>query len=107
MISPTRTPACLRCFAIRFSLALMIVCGHHRYFAGCGSGLVTSGAFSGNLLGGGGLTGSRVGDTGSSRGMTVYLLTGSPICATADLPWWMASVPPLTDIRQLLEGHAV
>jgi hypothetical protein len=26
-----------------------------------------------------------------------------PICATADLPWWMASVPPLTDIRQLLE----
>jgi hypothetical protein len=62
----------------------------HRYSAGCGSGLVTGGAFWGDLLGGGGLTGSAVGDTGSSRGMTVYLLTGSPICATADLPWWMA-----------------
>jgi hypothetical protein len=39
---------------------------------------------------GGGRTGSRVGGTGSSSGMIVYLLTGSPICATADLPWWMA-----------------
>jgi hypothetical protein len=56
------------------------------YSAGCGSGLVTGGAFCGDLLGGGGLTGSAVGDTGSSRGMTVYLLTGSPICPTADLP---------------------
>jgi hypothetical protein len=68
-----------------------------------GSGCVTGRVFSGDLRGGGRVTGSRVGDTGSSRGMTVYLLTGSPICATADLPWWMASVPPLTDIRQLLE----
>jgi hypothetical protein len=63
--------------------------GHHRYSAGCGSGFVTGGALWGNLLGGGGLTGSAVGETGSSRGMTVYLLTGSPIRATTDLACWM------------------
>jgi hypothetical protein len=73
----------------------------HVSYAGCGSGLVTGGAFSGGFLGGGNLTGSAVGDTGSSSGMTVYLRTGSPICATAELPWWMASVSPLTDVRQL------
>ncbi len=56
---------------------------HDGYRTGSGAGLVT-GAFSGNV--GGGVTGSRVGDTGSPRGMTVYLLTGSPICPTADLP---------------------
>jgi len=67
---------------------------------GSGSGLVI-GAFSGNF--GGGITGSRVGETGSSRGMTVYLLTGSPICPTADLPWWMArkNFVPESDLRQL------
>jgi hypothetical protein len=40
-------------------------------YAGCGSGLVTGGALSGDLLGGGGTTGSEVGDTGSSSGTTV------------------------------------
>ncbi len=70
---------------------------------GSGSGLVT-GVFSGDLAGG--FTGSRVGGTGSSRGMTVYLLMGSPICATADLPWWMArkKFPPERDVRQLVAG---
>jgi len=38
------------------------------------------------LLGGGGITGSAVGDTGSSRGMTVYRLTGWPICPIAIPP---------------------
>jgi hypothetical protein len=42
-----------------------------RYFAGCGSGLVTGGGLLGALLGGGGITGSAVGDTGSSSGITV------------------------------------
>jgi len=55
------------------------------YFTGSSSGLITGPGLVGALLGGGGLTGSAVGDTGSSRGMTVYLLTGSPICPTADL----------------------
>ncbi len=59
----------------------------HRYRTGSGSGSVTGGAFSGDFWGGGGVTGSRVGDTDSSRGMTVYLLTGSPIRGTADLSW--------------------
>ena len=54
-----------------------------RYRTGSGSGFVT-GVLSGDF--GGGPTGSRVGDTGSSRGMTVYLLMGCPICATVDLP---------------------
>src|SRR6266516_4101253 len=68
---------------------------------GSGSGLVT-GVFSGELAGG--FTGSRVGGTGSSRGMAVYLLMGSPICATADLPCWMARkyFPPERDVRQLV-----
>ena len=61
----------------------------HRYRIGSGSGSVTGGAFSGDFWGGGGVTGSRVGDTGSFRGMTVYLLIGSPIWATADLSRWM------------------
>jgi hypothetical protein len=56
------------------------------YRTGSGAGWVTGGAFSGDFSGGGGLTGSAVGDTGSSRGMTVYLLTGSPIRAMPDLP---------------------
>jgi hypothetical protein len=74
------------------------------YFTGSSSGLVTGPGLVGALLGGGGLTGSAVGDTGSSRGMTVYLLTGSPICPTADLPlveWRIKSVPPPSNIRQL------
>src|SRR6266536_1578987 len=69
--------------AIRFSLALMRVLPT-RYRTGSGSGWVTGGAFSGDF--GGGMTGSCVGDTGASRGITVYLLMGSPIRATADLP---------------------
>jgi hypothetical protein len=73
------------------------------YRTGSGSGLVTGWAGVGAFSGGGRVTGSRVGDTGSSRGMTVYLLTGSPICPTAELRCRMPikSVPPLTDIRQL------
>src|SRR5262249_47144234 len=39
--------------------------------AGCGSGLVTGTGSLGTLLGGGGITGSAVGVTGSSSGMTV------------------------------------
>jgi len=56
------------------------------YSTGWGSGLVTGGVLFGDLLGGGGVTGSEVGDTGSSSGISVYLLTGCPICATADPP---------------------
>src|SRR6266498_2483754 len=40
-----------------------------RYFAGCGSGLVTGAGLAGALLGGGGVAGSAVGDTGSSSGI--------------------------------------
>jgi len=48
-----------------------------RYFAGSGSGVITGGELLGDLLGGGdGRTGSAVGDTGSSSGMTVYRLIG-------------------------------
>jgi len=56
------------------------------YSTGWGSGLVAGGVLFGDLLGGGGVTGSEVGDTGSSSGISVYLLTGCPICATADPP---------------------
>src|SRR6266516_3374548 len=49
------------------------------YSAGCGSGLVTGGDFSGDLLGCGGATRSGVGETGSSSGTTVYRRIGSPI----------------------------
>ncbi len=56
-----------------------------RYSTGSGSGLVTGGVLFGDLLGGGGVTGSGVGDTGSSSGISVYLLTGCPICATTSL----------------------
>src|SRR6266511_1812864 len=56
------------------------------YHTGSGSGLLPGWAGVGAFSGGGRVTGSRVGDTGSSRGMTVYLRTGSPICATADVP---------------------
>jgi hypothetical protein len=55
------------------------------YSTGSGSGLVTGGVLFGDLLGGGGVTGSGVGDTGSSSGISVYLLTGCPICATTSL----------------------
>src|SRR5713226_6850206 len=58
-----------------------------RYSTGWGSGLVTGGVLFGDLLGGGGGTGSGVGDTGPSSGISVYLLTGCPICATADPPY--------------------
>jgi hypothetical protein len=57
------------------------------YFTGSSSGLVTGVGLLGALLGDGGLNGSAVGDTGSSRGTTVYLLMGAPICPTPDLPW--------------------
>jgi hypothetical protein len=56
-----------------------------RYSIGSGSGLVTGGVLFGDLLGGGGVTGSGVGDTSSSSGISVYLLTGCPICATTSL----------------------
>ena len=39
-------------------------------------------------MGGSGLTGSLVGDTGSSRGITVYRFRGCPIWATTDLLRW-------------------
>jgi len=48
----------------------------------------------GDLLGGGRVTGSGVGDTGSSSGMIVYLRTGCPICATADAPYGGLPVSP-------------
>ncbi len=90
MISPTRSPSCLRCLASSFfrllvtnSVAMADLTELVRYRTGSGSGLVT-GVLSGDV--GVGPIGSWVGDTGSSRGMTVYLLMGSPICATADLP---------------------
>jgi hypothetical protein len=79
--------------AIVFETQSLVFTYTHRTGSGCG---VVTGAFSGTL--GGGFTGSRVGNTGSSRGMTVYLLIGCPICAIADLP--CASVPPRTDLRQ-------
>jgi len=41
------------------------------YLAGCGSGLVTGSGSLGTLLGGGGISGSAVGVTDSSSGMTV------------------------------------
>jgi len=60
----------------------LVVVGHGSlrfYGTGCGSGFVTGCVGLGVLFGGGGVTGSFVGDTGSSSGMTVYLVTGSPI----------------------------
>jgi len=55
---------------------LIIIYAHNRdpslrYFAGSGSGFVTGAGLLGALLGGGGTTGSAVGDTGSSSGTTV------------------------------------
>src|SRR6266702_564173 len=82
MISPTRIPFCLSVVArwFRFALVVMytLATGDYlgcTYRTGSGSCWVTGGAFSGDLLGGSGLTGSAVGNTGSPRGMTVYLLT--------------------------------
>jgi hypothetical protein len=63
------------------------------YSTGWSAGLETGGVLFGDLLGGGGVTGSGVGDTGSSSGMIVYLLTGCPICATTSLHG--LPVPPL------------
>jgi hypothetical protein len=56
------------------------------YGTGSGSGFVTGGV-AGDFSGGSGATGSCVDDTGSVRGITVYLLTGGPICAIADPPF--------------------
>jgi hypothetical protein len=44
---------------------------HLPYRTGSGSGFLSGGAVIGDFSGGGGTTGSWVGDTGSSRGMTV------------------------------------
>ncbi len=79
----------------------MIVFGHTirvRYSTGSGSGLVTGGAMSGNLLGGGGVTGSAVGDTGSFSGITVYRLIGCPICAMATPPIAVFDCPLVLNI---------
>ncbi len=72
---------------------------HHQlhYATGWGSGLVTGGALFGDLLGGG-VAGSRVDDTGSSNGMTVYLLTGCPICAMATPPIAVFDCPLVLNI---------
>jgi hypothetical protein len=60
-------------FEVSRKLFLISVYRHRRarYRTGSGSGSVTGGAFSGDLLGGGDVTGSGVGSTGSSSGMTV------------------------------------
>src|SRR6266567_8370541 len=75
MISPTRRPSCLRLLASSFCHGAVIartsLTAAKDYSAGSGSGFVTGGAFSGDLLGGAGSTGSAVGDTGSSKGTTV------------------------------------
>ena len=55
------------------------------YGTGCGSDFVTGDVGLG-MFGGGGVAGSFVGATGSSSGMTVYRLIGSPIRATVTLP---------------------
>src|SRR5262249_29294300 len=75
-----------------------------RYLTGSGCGFVIGGAVLGDFSGGGATFGSFVGDTGSSSGTTVYLRMGCPICATADLPWRLASrkllafkLPPLAN----------
>jgi Resolvase, N terminal domain len=70
----------------------IVVARRHWQHHGCyatrwGSGFLTGGVGFGALFGGGGVTGSLVGDTGSSSGITVYLLVGSPI-------WPMASSLP-------------
>src|SRR5260370_23645811 len=76
------------------------------YSTGWGSGLLTGGAVFGALLGGGGVTGSAVGDTGSSSGMIVYLLTGCPICATADPPYTDCQCRHSTPKRSFFHRHS-
>jgi hypothetical protein len=49
----------------------MIVAHLLRYSAGSSSGLVTGEGLAGALFGGGGMTGSAVGDTDFSNGTTV------------------------------------
>jgi len=60
----------------------------------------------GDLSGGDGITGSRVGDTGSSRGITVYFLIGCPICATADLPCGWPVKTPVTKAFRLSRAES-
>src|SRR6266851_7386274 len=76
------------------------------YSTGWGSGLLTGGALFGALPGGGGVTGSAVGDTGSSSGTIVYLLTGCPICATADPPLRIASAAIVHQCVPLITGQS-
>src|SRR6266851_10257462 len=92
---------------------LILVCDRNqrhrfrlRYSTGWGSGLVTGGVLFGDLRGGGGVTGSAVGDTGSSSGMIVYLLTGCPICATADPPYADCQCRHSTPKRSPLHRHS-
>src|SRR5713101_6962273 len=76
------------------------------YSTGWGSGLVTGGVLLGDLLGGGGVTGSGVGDTGSSSGISVYLLTGCPIRATADPPYTDCQCRHSTPKRSPFHRHS-
>ncbi len=54
--------------------------------------------WTGGLSGAAGVTGSFVGDTGSSNGMTVYLRVGSPI-------WPMTRTP--SELQVVREGAKV
>jgi len=66
------------------------------YGTGCDSGFVTGEVGLGTLFGGGGVAGSFVGATGSSSGMTVYRLIGSPIRATVTLPAHYMPIPAIS-----------
>src|SRR5260370_4614348 len=90
MISPTRTPSCLSVLASSLLFEFTIVFGgtiSAPLLHGLGLRLNNRWGAVRRLTGGGGVTGFGVGDTGSSSGMIVYLLTGCPICATADPPY--------------------
>src|SRR5215469_9938819 len=87
MISPTRMPSCLSVLAASLSgFITMAALPAALYGTGCGSGFVTGDVGLGRF-GGGGVAGSFVGATGSSSGMTVYRLIGSPIRATVTSPY--------------------
>src|SRR5262249_58571955 len=94
MISPTRMPSCLSVLAASLSgLTTMAAPLAALYGTGCDSGFVTGEVGLGTLFGGGGVAGSFVGATGSSSGMTVYRLIGSPIRAPDAAPHAGPSAP--------------
>jgi len=66
------------------------------YGTGCGSGFVTGGVGLGTLVGGGGVAGSFVGETGSCSGTTVYRLMGSPIWPMVTLPTHYVPIPAMS-----------